>query len=106
MQEQPDLDLGATRVVQELLSMRLKPSSHGNCPSGPVLVCDEPLGCSSSVLRTGHHFVALRQDRDAQVRNRQRSQNQPLDREKTQKNVDLHFAVESQIHSSSVAPQE
>ena len=30
----------------------------------------------------------------------------PLDREKTQKNVDLHFAVESQIHSSSVAPQE
>jgi len=32
----------------------------GICPSGPVLVCDEPLGCSSSVLRTGHHFVALR----------------------------------------------
>lgn len=32
--------------------------------------------------------------------------NHPLDREKTQKNVDLHFAVESQIHSSSVAPQE
>jgi hypothetical protein len=29
-----------------------------------------------------------------------------VDREKTQKNVDLHFAVESQIHSSSVAPQE
>jgi hypothetical protein len=25
MQEQPDLDLGATQVVQELLSMRLKP---------------------------------------------------------------------------------
>jgi hypothetical protein len=33
------------------------------------------------------------QDRDAQVRNRQRSQNHPLDREKTQKNVDLHFAT-------------
>jgi hypothetical protein len=48
----------------------------------------------------------LPQDRDAQVRNRQRSQNHPLDRQKTQKNVDLHFAVESQIHSSSVAPQE
>jgi len=59
MQEQPDLDLGATQVVQEFRSAS-NPSSHGNCPSGPVLVCDEPLGCSSSVLRTGHHFVALR----------------------------------------------
>jgi hypothetical protein len=46
------------------------------------------------------------QDRDEQVRNRQRSQNHPLDREKIQRNVDLHFAVESQTHSISVAPQE
>ena len=70
----------------------------------------EELGATTSdVIRSPHRRSFCRaspQDRDAQVRNRQRSQNHPLDREKTQKNVDLHFAVESQIHSSSVAPQE
>jgi hypothetical protein len=70
----------------------------------------EWLGATTSdIIRSPHRTSFCRaspQDRDAQVRNRQRSQKHPLDREKTQKNVELHFAVESQIHSSSMAPQE
>jgi hypothetical protein len=62
-------------------------AGHGHCPSGPVLsvislwVVHHPFSARDIICR------APPQEGDAQVRNRQRSQNHRLDREKTRKRL-------------------